>query len=106
MERIEEEQQPLKKIATACFDQTLKADPERYLRTSFQQQGVNLNLMAGIYQQAKQLGIIEQPQIDDANGMFEYVRQKLQKGQGYGRASAHKWVRWEDLRDRLRFGTS
>lgn len=83
MVRIKEEQQSLKKIAAACFDQTLKADPERYLRACFQQKGVNLDLLTGIYQQAKQLGIIEQPLIEDANGMFEHVRDKLQKGQGY-----------------------
>lgn len=83
MERIGEEQQALMKIASACYDQTLKTDPERYLRACFQSQGVNLDLLAGIYQQAKQLGIIDQPQIADANGMFEHVRDKLQKGQGY-----------------------
>lgn len=83
IERIDEETPYLKKVAQACFDKTLRSDPERYLRASFQQHDVNLNLLSHVYQQAAQLGIIDQPAVDDANGMFEYVRARLQKGEGY-----------------------
>jgi hypothetical protein len=81
-DRIEEEMPYLKKIAQVCFDKTLRTDPERYLRAAFQQHEVNLNLLTHIYQQARELEIIKQPAVDDANGMFEFVRASLQKGEG------------------------
>ena len=82
LERIKEEMAHLKKVAQVCFDKTLRSDPERYLRACFQRHDVSLNLLAHIYQQARQLEIIDQPAVDDANGMFEYVRINLQKGEG------------------------
>lgn len=96
MVRINEEQQSLKKIAAACFDQTLKTDPERYLRASFQQKGVSLDLLADIYKQARQIGIIDQPSVEDANGMFEHVRGKLHK-----RRSFRNWMFGAKVEDEL-----
>ncbi|NLX96623.1 MAG: hypothetical protein GXY83_10640, partial [Rhodopirellula sp.] len=83
LQRIDEESPDLKKLAEVCFEQTLKTDPERYLRAAFQPHGVSLNLMTTIYQQARQLGIIDEPQVDDANALFEYVRCQLERGETY-----------------------
>lgn len=83
LERIEEESTDLRKVAQVCFEKTLANDPERYLRTAFQPQGVSLNLMTNIYQQAKQLEIITEPQIEDANNMYEYFRKQLERGESY-----------------------
>ena len=81
-ERIDEEQFCLNAVAKACFDQTFKKDPERYLAASFQPHGVSLDVLTNIYQQAKQLGVIDQPQVDDANQMFEHLRVRGRSWQG------------------------
>jgi hypothetical protein len=83
LDRIEKQGVRLKKIAKTCFDATLKKDPERYLRASFQTHNVSLNMLASIYQQAKELGVIDEPEITDANSMFEHVRKGLQRGESY-----------------------
>jgi hypothetical protein len=97
LERIEDESSCLKAVAAACFDQTLKADPERYLRAAFQQHNIGLGLLASIYQQAKVLKIIDEPQVEDADGMFEYVRTRFQRGDGYW-----SWLRGTSVEDELR----
>jgi hypothetical protein len=83
LERIEDESSNLKKVAEACFDNTLKTDPERYLSVAFQSHHVGLEMLTSIYQQARSLGVIEQPQINDANSMFEHVRERFQSGKGW-----------------------
>jgi len=89
IQRIEDEQVTLRHVAESCFNQTLKADPERFMRAAFQTHGVSLGFLANIYQQAKQLGIVDQPATTDAEGVFEYVRQKLERGEGF----RDKWRR-------------
>lgn len=84
-----------RKLQKQCCT-TLKTDPERYLRASFQQKGVNLDLLADIYKQARQLGIIDQPSVDDANGMFEHVRKKL-----YKRRNFRNWMFGPKVEDEL-----
>lgn len=80
IERIEEEEQALKAVAQACFDLTLKGSPERYLRSSFQSQGVSLGLLSSVYRQAKLLSIIDDPEIMDASDLFEYLRGRSWQG--------------------------
>ena len=82
LERIDEETPYLKKVAQTCFEKTMRSDPERYLRAAFQKHDVGLDLLTHVYQQARQLGIIDKPEIDDTNAMFEYVRENIQKGEG------------------------
>ncbi|MCB0321840.1 MAG: hypothetical protein KDD60_13020, partial [Bdellovibrionales bacterium] len=45
LNRISDVSDNLRLIAQTCFDQTLKVDPERFLRVAFQNDGVDLNLI-------------------------------------------------------------
>lgn len=83
LERIEDESVCLKKVAKACFEHTVKSDPERYLSAAFQKHNVGLGLLTSVYQQARSLGVIDKPEIEDASGMFEYVRERFQRGKGW-----------------------
>jgi hypothetical protein len=97
LDRISEEASTLRKVASVCFEKTLKVDPERYLRAPFQEHGVNLDLMTNIYQQAKQLGIIDEPDIHDANSMFEHLRKPLELGETYA-----AWWRRKKIADEMK----
>lgn len=83
LQRIDDESVCLKKVAKACFDNTIKSDPERYLSAAFQKHKVGLGLLTSVYQQARSLGVIDNPEIDDANSMFEYFRERIQRGKGW-----------------------
>ena len=82
LDRIAEESSCLMRVAQVCFDNTLKYDPERYLALAFQKHNVGLKLLTAAYQQARSFGVIDEPQIDDANAMFEYVRERFERGKG------------------------
>jgi hypothetical protein len=97
MARIGDEERLLKGIARICFDETLGRSPERYLRPGFQQSGASLKLMADVYKQAQRLGIIDEPQIEDANAMFEYVWPRLHRRGGYG-----GWLFGRKVEDEMR----
>lgn len=88
LERVDEEELCLTKVAEACFQKTLGREPERYLQASFREHNVGLDLLTSVYQQAKALKVIDQPAIDDASKMFEYVRDSLQR-----RRSPWDWYR-------------
>ncbi len=83
LSRIDEERNCLKEIATKCFKETLGKKPERFLRPSFQEHGVTLNVMSEIYQNAKQLGVIDEPAVSDANDLFEHMRKRISNRKGW-----------------------
>ncbi len=86
LSRIEQEKPVLKHAAKACFEQTLKISPERFLRSAFRPHGVSLSLLSEIYRQAARLGVIDEPKVCSPEETFEFMRESL--------SWSDRWSNW------------
>jgi hypothetical protein len=72
--RVEEERPRLQTIAKSTFDAVIQGKPELYLRAEMAEEGVTLELMTELYQQAKHAGAISSPEVESAGQLFEHCR--------------------------------
>ena len=78
--RIEREQDTVRLVVRAIFDQTLGVNrgPGYYLSPDLRHE-IRLKTLTDVYQQARVSGVIANPNIDDAADLFEHVRRDVYK---------------------------
>ena len=74
--KVNGEKQTLQSIAKSTFEAVIQGQPEIYLRSDMAKEGVTLELMTELYQQALHAGAIAKPQVDSASDLFEHCRAK------------------------------
>ncbi len=89
--RINGEKPRLQSIAKSTFDSIIQDRPELYLRADMAKEGVTLELMTELYQQANNAGAIASPQVESASQLFEHCRAK-------GFASGGSWFSRRDAK--------
>ncbi|HEV3448234.1 MAG TPA: hypothetical protein VG099_26575, partial [Gemmataceae bacterium] len=72
----------LQSIAKATFEAVIQGRPELFLRADMAAEGVGLELMTELYQQARQVGAIANPEVQSAGQLFEHCRAKGIAGGG------------------------
>lgn len=74
--RIKDEKPRLQSIAKSAFEVVIQGRPEFYLRADLAKEGITLELMAELYQQARHAGAIASPEVESAGQLFEHCRAK------------------------------
>jgi hypothetical protein len=74
--RVNDEKPRLQSIAKSTFEAVIKGRPEYYLRADMAREGVTLEVMAELYQQARHAGAIASPEVESAGQLFEHCREK------------------------------
>jgi hypothetical protein len=74
IKRANTERHRLQSLARVTFEEVIRGKPERYLRADLASEGVTLDLMAELYQQARHAGAIAIPEIESASHLFEHCR--------------------------------
>jgi hypothetical protein len=76
IKRANTERPRLQSLAKVTFEAVIQGKPELFLRADMAREGVTLDLMAELYQQAKQAGAIATPEVESASQLFEHCRAK------------------------------
>jgi hypothetical protein len=74
--RIVNEKPRLQSIAKSTFDAVIQDRPEYFLRAQTAKEGITLDLMTELYQQAAHADAITTPEIKSAGQLFEHCRAK------------------------------
>ncbi|MFO0877563.1 MAG: hypothetical protein U0840_09325 [Gemmataceae bacterium] len=74
---LKQEKPALTAMAKAMFEKVIGKSPEVYLDPALQADGVTLDGMAELYQQAQRLGAISETQVQNASQLFEYLRSRI-----------------------------
>ena len=80
--RVNDEKPRLQSIAKSTFEAVIRGRPEYYLRADMAKEGVTLDLMSELYQQARHAGAIASPEVESAGQLFEHCRAKGIAGGG------------------------
>jgi hypothetical protein len=83
IKRVNTEKPRLQSLAKSVFDAVIQGKPELYLRGDMAKEGITLELMTELYQQAKNAGAVASPEVDSAGHLFEHCREKGIAGSGF-----------------------
>jgi hypothetical protein len=84
--RINNEKLRLQSIAKSTFDTVIQGKPEFFLRAETATEGITLDVMAELYQQARHAGAITTPEVNSAGQLFELCRSKGIAGSSWHRS--------------------
>jgi hypothetical protein len=76
IQRVNTEKPRLQSLAKVTFEAVIQGRPEHFLRADMAKEGVTLELMAELYQQARHAGAIASPEVESASQLFEHCRAK------------------------------
>lgn len=93
--RVNDEKPRLQSIAKSAFEAVVQDRPEHYLRADMAKEGVSLELMTELYQQARLAGAVTSPEVESAGQLFEHCR-----GKGIAAASS-RFFRKDTKQDAL-----
>lgn len=76
-QRVSSQADRLQNLVATTYQQTLASDPEKYLHLSLHESGVTLELLADLYQQLQNAGVLKDVEIRDACELFEHLRKHI-----------------------------
>lgn len=76
IQRVNTEKPRLQSLAKVTFEAVIQGRPELFLRADMAKEGVTLELMTELYQQARHAGAIASPEVESASQLFEHCRAK------------------------------
>ena len=76
IKRVNTEKPRLQSLAKSAFEAVVQDKPESYLRADMAKEGVTLELLTELYQQARHAGAIATPEVESAGQLFEHCRSK------------------------------
>jgi hypothetical protein len=74
IKRVNTEKPRLQSLAKVTFEAVIQGKPELFLRADMAKEGVTLELMAELYQQARHAGAVATPEVESAGQLFEHCR--------------------------------